>query len=43
MEATPVTTLKIGIADSEEMKARTLRIARGDSQLDLNVQFPPRP
>lgn len=28
MEAVPVTTLKVGIADPEEMKARTLRIAR---------------
>lgn len=27
-----MTTLKIGIADTEEMKARTLRIARGEEQ-----------
>ena len=32
MEATPVTTLKAGIADPEEMKARTLRIARGEEK-----------
>ncbi|CAN5231940.1 helix-turn-helix domain-containing protein [soil metagenome] len=32
MEATPVTTLKVGIADSEDMKARTLRIARGEEK-----------
>lgn len=32
MEATPVTTLKVGIADPEEMKARTLRIARGEEK-----------
>lgn len=27
-----MTTLKIGIADNDEMKARTLRIARGEEQ-----------
>jgi predicted transcriptional regulator len=27
-----MTTLKIGIADTEEMKARTLRIARGEER-----------
>jgi predicted transcriptional regulator len=27
-----MTTLKIGIADTEQMKARTLRIARGEEQ-----------
>ena len=32
MEAAPVTTLKVGIADPEEMKARTLRIARGEEK-----------
>ncbi len=32
MEAPPVTTLKVGIADPEEMKARTLRIARGEEK-----------
>lgn len=32
MGATPVTTLKVGIADPEEMKARTLRIARGEEK-----------
>jgi len=33
MEAMPVTTLKVGIADPEEMKARTLRNARGEEKL----------
>lgn len=28
-----MTTLKVGIADPEEMKARTLRIARGEEKL----------
>ncbi len=32
MEAVPVTTLKVGIADPEEMKTRTLRIARGEEK-----------
>lgn len=37
-----MTTLKIGIADTEEMKARTLRIARGEEQsspVDPKVWF----
>ncbi len=38
-----MTTLKVGIADYEEMKARTMRIARGEEKpapSDPNVWFP---
>jgi len=31
-----MTTLKVGIADYEEMKARTLRIARGEEKPDAD-------
>jgi predicted transcriptional regulator len=31
-----MTTLKVGIADYEEMKARTLRIARGEARPDAD-------